>query len=298
MSDMEVLPLVRVVRATGEDVGLPAEDREYVAPCMVFNGSVVLREMIRGLVNDVEATRKEVAEQLKRAAFSFDTMRGGQFEQLLRLRTLNRYSANLRALIEAPVATPFEIYVELRELLGELASLNPNRDEFDSSRYQHDNQFLCFRELTGKITGLLKGGVLPSFLKLPFKDVGGILTANFSPEHFSQPNAYFLAIRTKLDPMALTRYVEDGDKFKLMPLSLATRAIRGIELKEERVAPMGLPAGVDLHYFRLERANSPRIWQQIENEKAAAIRWTGRELDWSDAGFTLYMTVPAGAMQP
>jgi predicted component of type VI protein secretion system len=98
--------------------------------------------------------------------------------------------------------------------------------------------------------------------------------------------------------MALTRYVEDGDKFKLMPLSLATRAIRGIELKEERVAPMGLPAGVDLHYFRLERANSPRIWQQIENEKAAAIRWTGRELDWSDAGFTLYMTVPAGAMQP
>jgi hypothetical protein len=29
-------------------------------------------------------------------------------------------------------------------------------------------------------------------------------------------------------------------------------------------------------------------------EKAAAVRWTGTEIDWSDASFTLYMTVPAG----
>jgi len=32
-----------------------------------------------------------------------------------------------------------------------------------------------------------------------------------------QPNAYFLAIKTKLDGTALARYVQDGDKFKLMP---------------------------------------------------------------------------------
>ena len=83
-----------------------------------------------------------------------------------------------------------------------------------------------------------------------------------------------------------------------MPHSLATRAIRGIELKEERHAPLELPAAADLHYFRLERANSPRMWQQIQGEKAAAIRWTGSELDWSDATFTLYMTVPAGTIKP
>jgi hypothetical protein len=36
------------------------------------------------------------------------------------------------------------------------------------------------------------------------------------------------------------------------------------------------------------------MWQQIQAEKAAAVRWTGTELDWSGASFTLYMTVPAG----
>jgi hypothetical protein len=40
------------------------------------------------------------------------------------------------------------------------------------------------------------------------------------------------------------------------------------------------------------------MWQQIQAEKVAAIRWTGSELDWSDANFTLYMTVPAGTTKP
>jgi type VI secretion system ImpJ/VasE family protein len=294
-SDMEVLPLLRIVRATGEDVGLPKEDPEFVPPCMHLSGSPVLREMVRDLVSQVEASRKELVVQVTRGGFSIDTMRGVQFEQVMRLRTLNRYSARLPSIIQAPVATPFSVYVELRELLAELAAMHPDRDEFESAPYRHDNQFLCFRELSNKIRSFLRGAVAPSFLKLAFKDVGGVLTANFSPEHFTQPNAYFLGIKTKVDPTALARYVEDGDKFKLMPQSLATRAIRGIELKEERHAPLELPAAADLHYFRLERANSARMWQQIQTEKTAAIRWTGGEIDWSDASFTLYMTVPAGS---
>jgi len=293
--DMEVLPLLRIVRATGEDVGLPKEDPEFVPPCMLLSGSPVLREMVRDLVSQVEASRKELVVQVTRGGFSIDTMRGVQFEQVMRLRTLNRYSARLPSIIQAPIATPFSVYLELRELLAELAAMHPDRDEFESAPYRHDNQFLCFRELANKIRSFLRGAVAPSFLKLAFKDVGGLLTANFSPEHFTQPNAYFLGIKTKLDPTAVARYVEDGDRFKLMPQSLATRAIRGIELKEERHAPLELPAAADLHYFRLERANSARMWQQIQTEKTAAIRWTGGELDWSDASFTLYMTVPAGS---
>jgi type VI secretion system protein ImpJ len=294
-SDMEVLPLLRIVRATGEDVGLPKEDPEFVPPCMLLSGSPVLREMVRDLVSQVEASRKELVVQVTRGGFSIDTMRGVQFEQVMRLRTLNRYSARLPSIIAAPIATPFSVYLELRELLAELAAMHPDRDEFESAPYRHDNQFLCFRELANKIRSFLRGAVAPSFLKLAFKDVGGVLTANFSPEHFTQPNAYFLGIKSKLDPTAVARYVEDGDRFKLMPQSLATRAIRGIELKEERHAPLELPAAADLHYFRLERANSARMWQQIQTEKTAAIRWTGGELDWSDASFTLYMTVPAGS---
>jgi type VI secretion system protein ImpJ len=291
-SDMEVLPLLRIVRAVGEDVGLPKEDPEFVPPCMVLSGSPMLREMVRDLVSQVEASRKELVVQLSRGGFSLENMRGLQFEQLLRLRTLNRYSAQLPQLIPTNGLTPFAIYLELRGLLAELTALHPDRDEFECSPYNHENPYICFRELCTKIRSHLRGAVAPSFMKVAFANINGLLTASFIDEHFTQPNAYLLGIKSKLDATALARYVEDGDKFKLMPQSLATRAIRGIELKEERHPPLELPAASDLHYFRLDRTASARMWQQIQVEKSAAVRWTGGELDWSDANFTLYMTVP------
>lgn len=294
-SDMETLPLLRIVRATGQDVGLPKEDPEYVPPSLILSGSPVLKELVRDLVSQVEASRKALVVKLTRGGFNLETMRGIQFEQLMRLRTLNRFTARLSAVAQAPVVSPFEMYLNFRELLGELTALHPDRDEFESSPYDHDNLFLCFSDVAGKIRPYLQNTVTQSFLKLPFKDHGGLLTANFSDEHFSQPNAYLLGIKTKVDPRELARYVEDGDRFKLMPVSLAMRAIRGIELKEERHPPLELDAENDLHYFRLERGNSARMWQQIQAEKAAIIRWTGRELDWTGATFTLYMTVPAGS---
>lgn len=297
-SEMELLPLLRVVRAAGEDVGLPKEDPEFVPPCLILNASSVLRELVRDLVSAVEASRKELVVQITRGGFSLDTMRGLQFEQMMRLRTLNRFSARLPSLLLTPNIAPFAMYLEFRELLGELAALHPDRDEFEAAVYDHDNPYLSFRELSTKIRSFLRGAVAPSFLKVAFAPVNDLLTASLSDEHLTAPNAYFLGIKTKIDPTVLARYVEDGDKFKLMPASLATRAIRGIELKEERHPPLELPASSDLHYFRLNRAASARMWDQIRSERTAVVRWTGSELDWSDAGFIIYMTVPNSPVTP
>ncbi len=100
-SDMELLPLLRIARATGEDVGLPKEDPEFVPPCFVLTGSPVLRELVRDLVSQVEASRKELVVQITRGGFSLENMRGLQIEQMLRLRTLNRFSGRLPALVLA-----------------------------------------------------------------------------------------------------------------------------------------------------------------------------------------------------
>jgi type VI secretion system protein ImpJ len=289
---MEMLPLMRILRATGEDVGLPRQDPDYVPPCFLLGGSPVLREVVRDLVSQVEASRKELVVQMARGGFSLDTMRGMQFEQMMRLGALNRFSGSLPSLIEAPNVSPFEFYRQFRELLGELSALHPDRDEFEAAAYDHDNPLPVFKELSNKIRSFLRGAVAPSFIKVPFVDSNGQISANLSAEHFTQPNGYYLGIKTGLEATALGRFVEDGDKFKLMPQSLANRAIRGIALKEERHPPLELPASSDLHYFRLDKAASERMWQQIQSEKIASVRWTGTELDWSGTSFTLFMTIP------
>lgn len=295
-SDLEVLPLLRILRAAGEEVGLPKEDPEFAPPCLLLTGSPVLRELMRDLASQVEASRRELAVQLGRAGFNLESLRGLQFEQMLRLRTLNRFSGRLPALVEAPALTPFALYLELRDLFGELCALHPDRDDFEVPAYDHDQPYPAFHELSERIRKILRGGVAPSFLKVVFQDVEGKPVARLTDEHLTRPNAWFLAIKTRLDPTQLAPYVTDPDRFKLMPLSLADRAIRGLELREERHPPLELPAATDLHYFRLDHSDAARrMWQQIQVEKALAIRWKTAELEWADVQFTLFMTVPSGS---
>ena len=289
-SDMEVIPLLRIVRGVGEQIGIPRQDPEYIGPCLLVSGSPVLRELVRDLASQVQASRGELVVQLTRAGFSLENLRGLQFEQMLRLRTLNRFAARLPSLAAAPAIAPFPIYLELRELLGELAALYPDRDEFEAGPYDHDNPFPAFSELSSKIRSLLRGAVAPSFIRVPFVDVGGAITAALEDQHFSLPNEYFLGIKTAEDPRALARLVEDADKFKLMPRSLANRAVRGVMLKEERFAPLELPAQSGLHYFRLMRTESARSWNQIQIEKSAVVVWPDQGR--SDYDISLYMTVP------
>lgn len=289
LSDIEVLPLLRIAHATGEDVGLPKQDPLFVPACFVLQGSPALRDLVRDLTHQVEATRKSLVLQITRGGFSIETMRGLQFEQVMRLRTLNRYSARLPSLVASASVTPFEMYVELRELLGELAALYPHRDPFEVSPYNHDNPWIAFRELSERIRSLLPGGIVANFLKAPFVREDKIFLAALTDEHLSKPNEYFLGIKTKEDPRALAQLVEDGDRFKLMAKSRIDQAIYGVKLAEERHPPLELPSQVGLHYFRLVRSEG-RMWGQIVAEKQIAIRWRGSEA--SDFELMLYMTVP------
>lgn len=293
-SDLEVLPLMRIVRAAGAQVGMPQQDPEFVPPCMVLAGSQALSELVSDLVAQVEASRKALVLQVSAGGFSVDTMRGVQFEQVMRLRTLNRFSGRLPSMIAAPAITPFALYLELRELLSELVALHPDRDEFACEPYDHDDPYNCFSDLSTRIRPYLKGSVQEKFISVDFKDSNGVLAAPLKDEHFTLPNAYFLGIKTSQDPIGLARYVEDEDKFKLMPQSLARSAIRGIKLKWERQPPLGLPAQANLHYFRLDRTGNERRWDQIQKEKTAVVVWEMQQqsIDRAEAAFTLYMTVP------
>ena len=292
-SDLEVLPVLRIVHAAGEEVGLPRRDPAFIPACLLISGSPVLAELVRDIANQVMASRNELVVQINRGGFSIDAMRGVQFEQMLRLRTLNHFSASLGSLIKAPGGvTPFEMYVELRELLAELAALHPDRDQAEIVEYDHDNPAISFNELSSRIRGLLKGAVAARFLKVPFTmdREQNILVATLDDEALSLPNEYFLAIKTKEDPSELAKLVLDRDKFKLMPQSLANQRIFGVQLARELYPPVELPAQVGLHYFRVVRAESVRMWDRIKQERSVAVRWPG--IESSEYDVTLYMTVP------
>lgn len=288
-SDLETLPVLRLVRATGEALGQPKVDPEYVAPCIFLSGSPVLFQLVRDLVAQVQASRAELVVQTNRGGFNIETLRGIQFEQMLRLRTLNRFSARLGALLAAPSVPPFEWYLELRDLHAELSALHPDRDDLNLADYDHERLYPVFEQLDQKIRSYLRGSVAASYMKLEFVRETGMRGATFTDEHFTKPVEYFLGVKSKLDPREVTRIVEDADQFKFMPRSMATRAVRGVVLKEERIPPLQLPAQTGLTFFRVNRVESGRVWSQLQLEKSAVLRWP--DADGSDFETTLFMTM-------
>lgn len=293
VSDMEVLPLVRIAHATGDDIGRPQQDKTYVPPCLVLGGSGALLNLVRDLGNQLETARREGVIELTRGGFSIENLRGIQYEQMLRLRTLNVYAARIASLAGVAGVTPFEMYLEMRGCLGELAALTPDRDPWEAPKYDHDNPGVPLFELDRRIRQLLARSSVPKFIKVAFVKDGAVLAANLEDKHITKPNEYFLGVKTKMDPLELAKLVEDADKFKLMPRSMERLMIYGVRLAEERHPPYELPAQVGLNYFRLLRAESKQMWERIAAEKKVAIRWPESE-KFEFAEVHLYMTVPDG----
>lgn len=295
MTDLEVLPLLRIMHAAEEQT-LPRPDPSFIPPCMVLGGNPTLRNVVRDLANAVDATRKELVNQMTRGGWVTENLRGPQLMMVMRLQTLNRYAATLAPLVSGGVGvagamSPFDAYLMMRELQAELAALSPDRDPFEGPKYDHDNPGPVFMDLDRRIRPLLRGDVQKRFLQVPFVKDGAAISCGLTEEHLTQPNAYFVGIKTKTDAAVLAKLIEDQDKFKLMPKSMVKLNIYGVKLVEDRHPPLELPSASNLHYFRVELAQSQKMWERAAGEKALAIRWPELEpLEYED--ISLYMTVP------
>jgi type VI secretion system ImpJ/VasE family protein len=289
----ELLPLLRIKRAAVAGVGRPTVNRDYIPPCLILNGSSDLQRKVQGVVEVIEANCGDVAADLAHDGYNIDMLRPAQCWQLLVLRTLNRYSGKLRAMVNAGGISPFLVYLELCALLGELVALRPDpKALFDAPPYQHEDPAKSFFDLAQRIEDWFKGGTRRPPIVVPFEDKNGRLIATFTDEQLEKPNRYYLGITTKGDPAALSRLVEQPAIFKLMAQSKGHLAIFGVRLTEERHPPSTLPQQGDLFYYALDRDVTKSAWEAIRNDKAAVIMRPPTE--FPDAKFAMYMIIPKG----
>jgi predicted component of type VI protein secretion system len=239
--------------------------------------------VIRDLTQWVEAKRKELVDKLTRGGFATENLRPPQILMMMKLQALSRFAASLPTRVAGGVGgsgtmMPVEAYLQLRELLGELAATNPARDMFDAPKYDHDNPLPIFLELDRKIRALGDDGERTNVIELPLTADGtATVSAAMTEEHLTKPNGYWLCIKTRMEPSVLGKLVEDQDKFKVMPKSMVKLNIFGVKLEEDRHPPMGFKSSTDRHYFRIDVGASQKMWERITGEKAVSVRWSELE---------------------
>lgn len=288
--DMETVPVARVVLGAGESVGQVRLDPDYIPPSLFLESAPRLHEIVRNLVDQVQGSHHHLLAQINRASLSLETLHGHQFEQVLRLRTLSRFAAKLPAMLRASShITPFQWYLELRELLGELAALKLGQTGFELPDYDHLNLFYSFDALSAAIRGILSTAVTTAFNKVEFRKEASYYACSLTEEQLKKPVDFLLSIKTGQDYNAVRQLVLDGNRFKFMPRTMANMAFYGVKLQEEKFPPHFLPNQPGLHYFRVLRSESP-LWERVLKEKEISIRWP--EHSASDFQITLILVLP------
>jgi type VI secretion system ImpJ/VasE family protein len=291
-TDMEVLPLLRVMNPALGAVGLPRIDPLYYPPCLFMDAWEPLNNLVKDLVDQMQATRGQVARDIARDGFDSENLRPAQLKQLFRLIALNRYSARLPELVQAPRVTPFQVYLELREALAEFMALKPDGD-FDVVAYDHDNVALAFKELAERIRVFLGDRPETRFNKWELVREGKAFVARgISREQLEFPE-YYLAIETSEDRTKVAELVANSIRFKMLPASVVLKiAQRGVRLVPEHNPPGTVPTAPGLSYHRVERADetSAKWWEQIKAEGAVGVTWLG--LDLPDVRITMYGMQP------
>ena len=289
-ADLQLLPIARIKVIYHDEAEPRLEvDRAYVPPFAVLSEDCPLVGMTEELLVQIRNRRAKLYRDLTTSGYTTEALAGTTLYGVMQLQALNACGGTISSLLAAR-ATPFALYLALRELMGSLLALQPMRGLVEPE-YDHLDCGLAFLELFEGIRALIMAEGVSSYVKVELErrtsGAGGLF--RLKDEHIVAADEYYLAIKCAGDPRRIVAAVEHGDNIKLVSPSGGSGRTRGIKLAEVRYPPRFLPAVPDTIWFRLEREESSRIWDDVRDEGALL-------LDWADEVFpgfaaTLYVSL-------
>jgi predicted component of type VI protein secretion system len=175
--------------------------------------------------------------------------------------------------------SPFTLYLELASFLAELMGLNPKNGIREIKRYDHDDCLPVFAELFKDIRSFIRSEGGAGYIKLNFTPLegGDYLFAAIKTEDIAEVDEMYLAVRTGAEAEEVVRSLEQGDTFKLINPKAKSLRTRGMKLTGMRYPPRFLPVLEGTLWFRLDLAESSKVWRDMCEEKGMVIDFA-REL--------------------
>lgn len=295
-SGYESLPIARLVR-TGKPATVSALSPTWVPP-MLRCGAVPA--MVRAL-EDVAAQARAQARDL--AATLPDTTRLSSVDSasdltgIIKLQAVNRSLATLEQMGRVGDVHPFQAYLELVRVVGELAIFSAERVAPQLPAYDHLDLDTCFTAVLRQVRELLGTQVAVPYDVAPFEpdaDQEGIFYAQIPADWLAAQPLFYLGVQIDQPPEKVADLVAAGVKL-LAPgdlQSVLEGVLPGVELEPVRIPPTSFPKRTGLHYFRVNtEGDSRELWLRvIQSKKAMVLSALG---GLGTVGFALYVELQA-----
>ena len=276
----ECLPIALVQRA-GHGKNTPVLDDAFVPPVTDISAWGPLRTLGEAVVNKVEARYRVLHAGIDERSLVLDTDRRGGWQVVYKLQIVGSFLHVLRQLVALPGIHPFQLYLELSRLAGELSIFEKGgAEKLSVPLYDHNELGRCFHQLTSTVNRLLDQILTGGFLQVPFLPEGELLVARFDDSHLRDAEAVYLCVESKLSADEVDRLLRPvkigaaGD----LPL-FRIRRLRGLEIALMRESPRSLPSGTELHYYSIAQQGS--YWQNVAERQEMAISDADARLTFS-----------------
>ena len=277
-SGYEVLPIARVRRSPRAEA-TPELDPAYFPPVLACDAwPPLLGGIVQSIFDRIGKKIELLATQVVSRGITFDSKGQGDpliFEQL---RELNQAYPVLSALAFAEGIHPFDAYLELCRLVGQLAIFGATRRPPDLPRYDHDDLAGCFfraKQYTDELLNIL---VEPEYKERPFVGAGLRMQVALEPAWLESVWEIYIGAQSTLDtedcirlltrPGELDMKVGSSDRVD----AIFRMGLAGLRFAYSPRPPRALPSIPGLIYFQVARESQEAEWANVQKSLNLAVR--------------------------
>jgi type VI secretion system protein ImpJ len=272
----EVLPIAQVQRASEKEAA-PQLDLRYIPPLLAVDAWPPLREgIVRAIYDRVGKKNEVLSEQVINRGIGLASQEPGDLERLLMLTELNQASGTLGAWAFAEGIHPLPAYVELCQLVGQLAIFGTQRRLPDLPRYDHDDLGRIFYHVKAQIELLLDTVRDYEYEQRFFVGESKGMRVAIEPKWLHADWQWFVGVQRGglTDKECLALLSAGGLDWKLGSArqvdALFQYGAEGLQLTPLPQAPRALPPRGDWSYYEVSRQNA--AWNDVLETQTLAMR--------------------------
>jgi type VI secretion system protein ImpJ len=273
----EVLPIARIEKSSDADA-LPRLDTTYIPPLLACDAWPPLQiGILRAVYDRIGAKIDLLAGQVLSRGISMESYAGEDTRIIGQLRALNESYAVLTVLAFAEGVHPFEAYLELCRLVGQLAIFGDRRRPPELPHYDHDDLGRCFYAIKKYLDALLNLIIEPDWVQRPFQGAALRMQVPLEPAWLEPAWHMFVGVHSSLPAeQCINLLTAPGQLDMKIGSSERVDAIyeygsAGLKFTHQ-LQPRSLPVLPGVIYFQVDRDSQAAEWQHVRKSLTLAIR--------------------------
>ncbi len=244
----------------------------YIPPLLNVACSQWLSNMLRQLVEILITKSSTLGEQRRQSKASLAEFTTSEVAGFWLLHTVNSAIPTLTHYFYLPLLHPEKLYLKMAELVGQLMTFSTELHPKDIVRYDHDDLYFTFSNLSAQLRDLLETVIPSRCVPIPLEKVSPTLyVGRIEDDRLLNEAAFYLAVRAQMPEARIIEEIPRILKIASRDVidTVVGRALPGVGLIHTNPPPAPIPTRIGFRYFQLDASGA--YWEGIKGSKIVAI---------------------------